>query len=111
MWIIPTLGGDCAWLPGFAAPMVVCGASCGQSRGRSAPALWQFDARELSRLPEVTRVESNGKSVVAHGKDNQVVVAVVTMLVSNGHSFRDLRTEQPNLEDVFMALTGHEMRD
>jgi hypothetical protein len=25
--------------------------------------------------------------------------------------FRDLRTEQPSLEDVFLALTGKKMRD
>ncbi len=71
----------------------------------------QFDPLPLSRLPNVTRVESNGERIVVHGKSNHVVVDVVTLLVSNGHRFRDLRTEQPNLEDVFMALTGREMRE
>jgi len=28
-----------------------------------------------------------------------------------GVRFRDLRTEQPTLEDVFLALTGREMRE
>jgi ABC-2 type transport system ATP-binding protein len=71
----------------------------------------KFDPQPFLRLPNVTRVEPNAEKVVVHGKTNHVVVDVVTMLVSNGHRFRDLRTEQPNLEDVFIALTGHEMRD
>jgi ABC-type multidrug transport system ATPase subunit len=71
----------------------------------------EFEPQSFSRLPNVTRVEPNGEKVVVHGKTNQVVVDVVTLLVSNGYRFRDLRTEQPYLEDVFMALTGHEMRD
>jgi ABC-2 type transport system ATP-binding protein len=71
----------------------------------------KFDPQPFSRLPNVTRVEPNGEKVVVHGKTNHVVVDVVTLLVSKGYRFRDLRTEQPNLEDVFMALTGHEMRD
>jgi ABC-2 type transport system ATP-binding protein len=71
----------------------------------------KFDPQSFSQLPNVTRVEFNGEKAVVHGKTNHVVVDVVTMLVSNGYRFRDLRTEQPNLEDVFIALTGHEMRD
>ncbi|MGH7490863.1 MAG: ABC transporter ATP-binding protein [bacterium] len=70
-----------------------------------------FDPQPFSRLSNVTRVESNGERIVVHGKSNHVVVDVVTQLVSNGHRFRDLRTEQPSLEDVFLALTGREMRE
>ena len=36
--------------------------------------------------------------------------SVVAALEDAGLDFRDLRTEQPNLEDVFLALTGREMR-
>jgi hypothetical protein len=32
-------------------------------------------------------------------------------LDSSKTRFRDLRTEQPSLEDVFLTLTGKEMRD
>jgi ABC-2 type transport system ATP-binding protein len=69
-----------------------------------------FDPLPFSRLANVTRVEANGDRIVVHGKGNHIVVDVVTQLVSNGHRFRDLRTEQPNLEDVFLALTGRQMR-
>jgi hypothetical protein len=39
------------------------------------------------------------------------VSEVVNLLGSQQISFHDLRTEQPNLEDVFLSLTGREMRE
>jgi hypothetical protein len=35
----------------------------------------------------------------------------VNALEAGGTRFENLRTEQPTLEDVFLALTGKEMRD
>ena len=37
--------------------------------------------------------------------------SVVNALEGAGVPFLDLRTEQANLEDVFLALTGREMRE
>jgi ABC-2 type transport system ATP-binding protein len=59
----------------------------------------------------VMRVESIGERVVVYGKKKGLVAAVTTTLEENGVSFENLRSEQPNLEDVFLALTGREMRD
>jgi hypothetical protein len=39
-----------------------------------------------------------------------MVMDVVNYLVKNKIDFRDLRTEQPTLEDVFLTLTGKEIR-
>jgi hypothetical protein len=39
------------------------------------------------------------------------VSEVVSLLTNQGIQFRDLRTEQPTLEDVFLSLTGREMRE
>jgi hypothetical protein len=39
-----------------------------------------------------------------------LVSEVVNLLTVHQVAFRDLRTEQPTLEDVFLSLTGHEMR-
>jgi hypothetical protein len=36
---------------------------------------------------------------------------VVNLLSGQGIQFHDLRTEQPCLEDVFLGLTGREMRE
>lgn len=59
----------------------------------------------------VTRVERSGERVIVYGRGEGLVVAVVNTLSAAGLPFRDLRTEQPNLEDVFLALTGREMRE
>ena len=37
--------------------------------------------------------------------------AILEVLQQAHLAFHDLQTEQPNLEDVFLALTGREMRD
>jgi ABC-2 type transport system ATP-binding protein len=62
-------------------------------------------------LSAVTLVEQNGDRVLVQGKGDMLVVEVVTVLAKEGIRFSDLRTEQPNLEDVFLAVTGHEMKD
>jgi len=71
----------------------------------------QFDTSRLEGLPAVTRVEVVGDRVVVHGDGDRLVVEVVNALSASGFRFRDFRTEQPNLEDAFLALTGRAMRD
>jgi ABC-2 type transport system ATP-binding protein len=61
-----------------------------------------------------TRMEVQGERVVVHasnGRKTPLVSEVVTLLAEKGIRFHDLRTEQPTLEDVFLNLTGHEMRE
>ncbi len=61
-----------------------------------------------------TRVDVQGDWVVVHGMNRSkvpLVSEVVNLLTSSGVIFRDLRTEQSNLEDVFLQLTGHEIRE
>lgn len=65
-------------------------------------------------LSDGTRLEVQKERVIVHAKNGRkvpLVSEVVGLLSSQGISFRDLRTEQPNLEDVFLSLTGHEMRE
>jgi ABC-2 type transport system ATP-binding protein len=66
-----------------------------------------------SALSAGTRLEVQGDRVTVHGKNhrqNPLVSEVVNLLGNQGIRFRDLHTEQPNLEDVFLNLTGREMR-
>lgn len=70
-----------------------------------------FDPQPLCGLRGVTRVEATGERIVVYGRGDMMVVEVVNALASKRIRFRDLRTEQPNLEDVFLTVTGHEMRD
>ncbi|TFG71776.1 MAG: ABC transporter ATP-binding protein [Anaerolineales bacterium] len=65
----------------------------------------------LEELEVVNRVEYTGEHVIIYGNGERFVSSVVDALEGAGVMFLDLRTEQPNLEDVFLALTGKEMRD
>jgi ABC-2 type transport system ATP-binding protein len=65
-------------------------------------------------LSSAARVEVQGERIVVHGTNGRkvpLVSEVVSLLGTQGVTFRDLRTEQPNLEDVFLSLTGREMRE
>lgn len=68
-------------------------------------------APPLLRLPQVQRVEQSGERMVVHGHGERFAGTVLDALEDAGVRFLDLRTEQPNLEDVFIALTGREMRE
>ena len=60
------------------------------------------------------RVESSGGQVVVHarnGREVPLVSEVVSLLARQGIPFHDLRSEQANLEDVFLSLTGQKMRE
>ena len=65
----------------------------------------------LRKVPGVIRVERIGERVVVYGQKEGLLSGVVNTLEANGVRFDDLRTEQPTLEDVFLALTGREIRD
>jgi len=69
------------------------------------------DVASLERLSAVSRIEQSGERVIVYGHGDHFAGAVVNALEDTGMSFTDLRTEQPNLEDVFLSLTGREMRE
>jgi ABC-2 type transport system ATP-binding protein len=69
------------------------------------------DVAPFRAIAGVSRVEHTGSRVIVFGRGEDLVVRVVMALATAKIRFRDLRTEQPNLEDVFLALTGKEMRD
>jgi len=59
----------------------------------------------LESLPEVTSVIRRGDVVAVTGNSN-ALNAVTTVLARRGIIARQLRVDQPNLEDAFLALTG-----
>ena len=64
--------------------------------------------------PAAVRLEVQGAQVTVHGKNGRkvpLVSEVVGLLSAQGVQFRNLRTEQPSLEDVFLNLTGQDMRE
>ena len=65
-------------------------------------------------LANTGRLEVQGGRVALHrknGRNVSLVTEVVGLLSERGVPFRDLRTEQPSLEDVFLSLTGRKMRE
>ena len=70
-----------------------------------------FEVDHLKKLKRVSRVECSNERVIVYGQGEKLVGEVVNMLTVDGVHFYDLRTEQPTLDDVFLTLTGHEIRD
>ena len=70
-----------------------------------------FDQAILASLPSITRVERIGERIIAYGKKEGLVGKVASTLETAGVPFNNLRSEQPNLEDVFLKLTGKEIRN
>jgi ABC-2 type transport system ATP-binding protein len=64
-----------------------------------------FDDRLLAALPEVTRIEHEGKHVIVAGTDD-LVNAVVLALSAAGITAHDVQLDSSNLEDAFVKLTG-----
>jgi len=74
----------------------------------SAPATADLDF--LSAIPNVTAVRRDGAAVEVDG-GGPVLALVAAKLVECGIVPPDLRVERPTLEDVFLRLTGHSIRD
>ncbi|HEV7896723.1 MAG TPA: ABC transporter ATP-binding protein [Planosporangium sp.] len=64
-----------------------------------------LDDRLLTDLPEVSGVTRHGTQVLVTGTGN-VLHAVTSVLARNQIVAADLRVEQANLDDAFVALTG-----
>src|ERR1022692_5153698 len=86
-------------------PSALAEAAGAEQRIRFRPSI-PLDDRLLTSLPEVTGVTHRGGVVLVTGT-GEVVNAVTSVLARNGVVARQLRVEQANLEDAFVALTGH----
>lgn len=64
-------------------------------------------------LLEIGRVEKQGDMVTVYGnlKDVPLVLEVANQLVNHKVQFRELRSEQATLEDVFLNVTGTQLRE
>jgi len=66
---------------------------------------------QLKKIKGVNRVEQRDERMIVYGQSEELVGEVVNILIKNKVYFRNLRTEQPTLDDVFLNLTGREIRD
>ena len=62
-------------------------------------------------LPQVVSVESNGREITIRGSGDDLVTEVIRCLSESAIRVTDFRTLLPNLEDVFLKLTGRSIRD
>ena len=69
-----------------------------------------FDPALLQSVSGVSRVAREGDEIVVCGT-GPLMAHVAAALAENNLAPADLRTELPNLEDVFLTLTGHAIRD
>jgi ABC-2 type transport system ATP-binding protein len=63
------------------------------------------------KIPQLASVTSDGSRITLCGRGDDLVTQVVQCLAEHRMRVADLRTEGPTLEDVFLRLTGHAIRD
>jgi len=69
-------------------------------------------AREhLAAIPGIDAVEVRGTEYTVRGRAPGLVTHVIHCLSEHRLQVTDFRTVLPSLEDVFLALTGHSIRD
>jgi ABC-2 type transport system ATP-binding protein len=70
-----------------------------------------IETAAIDLLPGVTRVEVDDTTYSILGKDDLLIKTVLDYLVDAGIPFRGIRSEYPDLEDVFLTLTGRRIRE
>jgi len=69
-----------------------------------------FDINILKNIDSVSNIEKTGNKITVLGHDKRMVKDIVNFLVNNNIDYSDLKTEQTTLEDIFLKLTGKEIR-
>ncbi len=70
-----------------------------------------FNESELESITGVAEVFREGEKTVAHVLDSSAIVEIVKLLVDRQIELGDFHTEKSTLEDVFLKLTGKEIRN
>ena len=65
----------------------------------------------LNRVPHLISLERQGPRITLHGTGEEFVSDVIACLSEQRIRVTDFRTVLPSLEDVFLKLTGHSIRD
>jgi ABC-2 type transport system ATP-binding protein len=65
----------------------------------------------LGTLPGIRAVDMDGPLFTIRGSGGNLVTQVIGCLAEHRIRVDDFRTEVPTLEDVFLKLTGHSIRD
>jgi ABC-2 type transport system ATP-binding protein len=68
-------------------------------------------AERLARIPRVRAARSEGATCTLEGEGDHFVTDVIHAIAREGIGVSGFRTETATLEDVFLKLTGHGIRD
>jgi ABC-2 type transport system ATP-binding protein len=68
-------------------------------------------SESLSRIPGAHVTAQSDSRYTVSGAGERFITDVIRCLSENHITVTDFRTETPNLEDVFLKLTGHSLRD
>jgi ABC-2 type transport system ATP-binding protein len=68
-------------------------------------------AMRFRDIPRIESVTSEGSQVTIRGRGDDLVTQVIQRLAEHRMRVIDFRTETPTLEDVFLRLTGHAIRE
>ncbi len=71
----------------------------------------EFSESTLNEISGILSVERDGDRIMCMIRDSGVVLEIVKKLVSLDTALDDFRTERTTLEDVFLAVTGKEVRN
>ena len=67
---------------------------------------------ELQKTPGISEVKTeNGRCSLKVQDTRQAMIALLNLAEQCGAAIEDLRISRPNLEDVFLHLTGHHLRE
>jgi ABC-2 type transport system ATP-binding protein len=71
------------------------------------------DARIVTQLKSIDKCQLtvNNQDITIQCADGRAVGDVIRILEDNNSNFRDFAVSKPTLEDVFLSLTGKEMRE
>ena len=68
-------------------------------------------ASHFRALARVHSVDTRDREVRIHGRGDEFVMDLIQCVADHRIRVADFRTETPTLEDVFLKLTGHSVRD
>jgi ABC-2 type transport system ATP-binding protein len=68
-------------------------------------------AAHFKNIPEVRQVTTAEGAITIAGEGEALVTHVIACLAERRIQVTDFRTMMPSLEDVFLRVTGHSIRD